>query len=144
MKFKTTFALVALFLAVQGEANGSYELDDTINATVNSAKGLITNVLNYYRDDLIVCPDLQFKTQIISTSALCQLKDDLDATTSCQYFGGKCIAAPGKWGGGSLEGGGRGCYFLPRRDPSVSRLLKIVFDDEDNDTWAEDHGLYCQ
>ncbi|KAF9207840.1 hypothetical protein BGZ49_010428, partial [Haplosporangium sp. Z 27] len=79
MKFKTTFALVALFLAFQGEVNDRYELDDTINATVSSANGLINNALNYYRDNLVVCPDLQFKTQIISTNALCQLREDFGA-----------------------------------------------------------------
>ncbi|KAF9200398.1 hypothetical protein BGZ49_009388 [Haplosporangium sp. Z 27] len=145
MKFKTALALIALFLTVQGEAYDPDKLNDTISATVSSAKGLLTNIINVYSYDPIVCDDYKFKAKIIATSALCQLQDDLEAMQTCQNFGDDCIAIPGRWGCGKLEGGERGCYFRPTRVPRGSKVPKIVFDDEtEDDMRAGCRGFHYQ
>ncbi|KAF8942998.1 hypothetical protein BGZ46_006615, partial [Entomortierella lignicola] len=69
MKFKTALTLVALFLAVQGEAYDPDNLDQTANAAISSAKLLVTKFLNLYPEDPINCEDDIFKAKAIATNA---------------------------------------------------------------------------
>ncbi|KAG0311586.1 hypothetical protein BGZ97_011785 [Linnemannia gamsii] len=141
MYIKTTTAtvLTVLLLALHGQTVAAYDpekLDDTLKATTNAAKGVLTQVLDRYRNSGIVCPHLHFKTGIVSTSAHCQLVEDYGAMDECRAFGSSCIVFPGRWGCGSWEledgSGGRGCLFQPRRAPSGVKFPKVKFDFDDD------------
>jgi hypothetical protein len=142
MYIKTTAAtaLTVLLLALQGQTVAAYDpekLDDTLKATTNAAKGVLTKVLDRLSSSPTICPDLHFKTGIVSASAHCQLFEDFEAMEECRNFGNSCISIPGRWGCGSWEledgSGGRGCLFQPRRTPRGVILPKVIFDFDDDD-----------
>ncbi|KAG0352139.1 hypothetical protein BGZ54_002940, partial [Gamsiella multidivaricata] len=121
-------------------------LDATVHATVNSAKGLITSILNPIFDESegVMCPEPTFKAKIIAINSLCQQKFNKDAMTLCRYFGQKCIAVPGKWGCGYFdndEKNSRGCLFRPVSD--YPGIPSITFDDEEK-MRHESGGFYYQ
>ncbi|KAF9128318.1 hypothetical protein BGX30_014372 [Mortierella sp. GBA39] len=139
MKIKTSSALVVLCLAAHGEAFNFGELLGTAASTLKGAS-TATNFLGVYKQDGVVCPEVQFKAKVVSTNSLCQLVEDFESMDACRSFGSSCVSIPGQWGCGSVETRGepqRGCLFRPRRAPRGRTLPKIIFDFEDDDVSME-------
>jgi hypothetical protein len=153
MHIKISVALMALLLVTRaqaalcssewqqmsggdGDEDEPMELDSTLKATADSSKDLITNFLNIYDIDGIVCPEEKFKALVVSRNALCQTSYSSEAIKSCRDFGEDCISIPGEWGCGVVtETMKRGCFFRPSRTPSGKTVPKVTFDHEDEDIW---------
>ncbi|KAF9578532.1 hypothetical protein BGW38_005613 [Lunasporangiospora selenospora] len=133
MKISSVIAITLVGLATQGEAFSFGKILRTTSNTMRGVNTIINGFLGVYRDDGIVCPDHQFQARVIGTSAYCQIENDPQARALCQNFGSDCIAIPGRWGCGRLDGDPhRACLFQPAKVPSGVKLPKIIFDDDDD------------
>ncbi|KAF9925876.1 hypothetical protein FBU30_004432 [Linnemannia zychae] len=134
MKLINIAAIAILGLAAQGEAFNFGKVLRTNSHMMNSASILINDFLNQYREDSITCQADHFKAKLLSTGALCQIKNDRDATDLCRKFGKECIGLSGEWGCGHLDKDPRrACLWRPSKTPSGAHFPKIIFDHEERD-----------
>jgi hypothetical protein len=142
MKVNSVVALALLGFATQTEA--IFNFGKVLRTTANAMKScdiIVNNILGVYKQDNIVCPEQQFKARVIATGAFCQLENDQESIAACQSFGQDCIAIPGRWGCGRLDGDPRrGCLFQPHKAPTGRRLPKVIFDDDDDLSAYDRHG----